>query len=107
MRFLVDASSGRAVVEEMPRAVDLAILERARAEARVIVTNDKDFGELAFRSGHAHAGVLLLRLRDESPANRVRVVASVLAGWAEWLTGSFVVATERGVRVRPARGPGG
>jgi hypothetical protein len=42
-----------------------------------VVTNDKDFGELAFRSGQLHTGILLLRLRDERGATRVRVVASV------------------------------
>ena len=69
------------------------------------ITNDKDFGELVFRSGQAHHGVILLRLHDERPANRVRVVKAVLEKWADRLAGSFTVATESGVRIRPARGP--
>jgi predicted nuclease of predicted toxin-antitoxin system len=115
MRFLVDASTGRAVVdflraeghdvlavvEWQPNADDAAILERAHGEDRVVVTNDKDFGDLAFRGGRAHRGVLLLRLNDESAANRVRVVARVVGGWGSVLPGSFVVATDDGVRVRP------
>ena len=89
----------------MPRADDPDVLARAAREDRVLVTNDKDFGELTFRGGKAHAGVLLLRLHDESPANRVRVVRAVLAQWADRLAGSFTVATENEVRFRPASGP--
>jgi predicted nuclease of predicted toxin-antitoxin system len=87
----------------MRSAVDEDVLERAFADNRVLVTNDKDFGDLIYRSGRAHAGVLLLRLQDESPTTRVRVVAAVLANWAEWLSGNVVVATERSVRVRHPR----
>ncbi|MDE2060433.1 MAG: DUF5615 family PIN-like protein [candidate division NC10 bacterium] len=44
------------------------------SEGRILVTNDKDFSDLVFRSGQAHQGVVLFRLHDESPATRVRVV---------------------------------
>jgi predicted nuclease of predicted toxin-antitoxin system len=66
------------------------------------VTNDKDFGELAFRSGQAYHGVLFLRLHDEKPANRIRVVRATLEQYADRLAGNFVVASEAGVRIRPA-----
>lgn len=114
MRFLVDESTGAAVAaclrnqghdvvavaETMPQAEDAAILASAAAEARIVVTNDKDFGELVFRSGQPHAGVLLLRLQDESAANRVQVVERVLQQLAGQLAGNFVVATETQVRIR-------
>lgn len=116
MDFIVDESTGAAVVEylrsvghdvvfvaeAMPQADDLHILDRAVSERRIIVTNDKDFGELVFRSGHRHHGVVLLRLHDESPANRVHVVKAVLEKHADRLAGRFTVATEDGVRIRPA-----
>jgi len=115
--FIVDESTGAAVVnylrsighdvlavaEAMPQANDQDILARAAIEKRILITNDKDFGELVFRSDQAHHGVLLLRLRDESPANRVRVVKAVLEQYADRLVGHFIVATETGVRIRPAR----
>jgi predicted nuclease of predicted toxin-antitoxin system len=90
-----------AVAESIPQASDSVILARAASEGRVVVTNDKDFGELAFRSGQAHAGIVLLRLRDESASNRVRVVTNVLERWAHRLPGSFTVATDGTVRIRP------
>ena len=116
MRFIVDESTGAAVVEflrslghdvlavaeSIPQAKDPVILDRAAAEGRILITNDKGFGELVFRSGQAHHSVILLRLRDESASNRVRMVRIVLEGYSDRLAGHFVVATERGVRIRPA-----
>lgn len=115
MRFMVDESTGAAVVqylrdaghdvlavaEEMPRADDADVLAQALKEDRVLLTNDKDFGDLVFLSGQPHGGILLLRLGDESAANRVRVVETVLEQHAARLTRSFTVATERHVRIRP------
>src|SRR5262249_10479621 len=116
MRFLVDESAGSAiaahlnalshdvlsVAQAMPQADDAAILARAAAESRIVVTNDKDFGELVFRSGQAHGGVVLLRLRDESAANRVRVMQAVLDQCGERLVSHFVVASETQIRIRAA-----
>jgi predicted nuclease of predicted toxin-antitoxin system len=116
MRFIVDESTGAAVVrylrdaghdvlavaEGMPQAPDPDILSEASDQRRILVTNDKDFGELVFRGGQAHSGVLLLRLQDESSANRVRVVRTVLERYASRLSSSFVVATDGYVRIRPS-----
>jgi len=70
--------------------LDLAI----QAEQR------QDFGELVFRGGFEHHGVLLLRLQDERPNHRAQVVASVLKEHAERLVGNFAVATEKSFRIR-------
>ena len=117
MKFLVDESAGASVAEYlrsvghdvtavatvMPKADDPDILGRATGEERIVVTNDKGFGDLVFRSGMGINGVLLLRLRDESAANRVRVVRSVLERYGDRLPGHFTTATEWSVRIRPAR----
>jgi predicted nuclease of predicted toxin-antitoxin system len=103
MRFIVDESTGAAVVEYlraaghdvlavaevMPQADDQAILTRAEDEPRTLVTNDKDFGELVFRSAHGHHGVVLLRLHDERPANRVRVMKAIMGQYLDRLPPQF------------------
>ena len=114
MRLIVDESSGTAVVvalrdkghdviavaDVLPRADDVRILEWASRERRVLITNDKDFGELALKRGHAHAGIVLLRLRDNRAQNRAQVAQAVVERWADRLPGAVTVATERGVRIR-------
>ena len=114
MRFLVDESAGTSislflqslahdvvsVADIAPQAADRDILARAVANDRTVVTNDKDFGTLVFRGGHPHRGVVLLRLQDESAANRVRVMANVLQQCNPILPNHFIVATEAHIRVR-------
>lgn len=117
--FIVDESTGAAVAEYLrdvghdvlavaeaiPQTPDEDILAKAANEQRILVTNDKDFGKLVYRSGRAHSGIVLFRLRDESVENRVRQMRLLLTRYAERLPGNFIVATEVGVRIRPARPP--
>jgi predicted nuclease of predicted toxin-antitoxin system len=117
MRLIVDESTGQAVLEYlreaghdvlavadvMPQANDREVLARAATDQRILITNDKDFGELVFRVRHPAPGVVLLRLHDESPANRVRTVATLLGQYAGRLADHFTVATEDRVRFRPLR----
>jgi predicted nuclease of predicted toxin-antitoxin system len=116
MHFIVDESTGSGVVEllrsgahdvlavseTMPQAQDQDILARAVREKRILVTNDKDFGELVYRSGQAHYGVVLLRLHDESPTNRVRILRALIDRYSDRLVQHFTVATEGSVRIRPS-----
>ena len=118
MKFLVDESTGKAVVdflktkghdvifvsESMPQADDQAILKRAMADKRILITNDKDFGELVFRIRQTHSGVVLLRLRDDHPSNRVGIVKILLEKYTERLMGNFSVATEKEIRIRTLPG---
>jgi len=115
VQFIIDESTGSAVVEcvrhaghdviavadILPQANDPAILTLASTQKRILITNDKDFGELVYRSGHQHHGVLLLRLHDESSKNRVRVVSATLNQCGERLVGNFTVATDSAIRIRP------
>jgi len=115
MRFVVDESTGRGVAEflrasgfdvtfvpeTMPSADDVDILSFAVREQRIVVTNDKDFGELVFRSGMQHAGVVLFRLDDESAANRVRMAKIAVERYGRQMAGCFVVVTEETIRIRP------
>ena len=64
-RWLASQSLDVAAVRDLdPGMADIAILALAAAEQRLVITMDKDFGELIVRSGQLHAGVLLLRLAD-------------------------------------------
>jgi predicted nuclease of predicted toxin-antitoxin system len=89
------------VSETTPGASDEAVLNAANAERRVLLTFDKDFGELAFRLGiRSTCGIILLRPRLKSPDYLARFVVDVLAQSIDW-EDHFSVAEEGQVRVVP------
>ena len=89
------------VKEIMRGSGDRAVLERAQAEQRLVVTFDKDFGELAFRFGlPAACGVVLFRLAGPTPeVDNARALA-VLESRSDW-TGHFATVTNDRIRIRP------
>ena len=78
---------------------DEAIVAKADREDRILITNDKDFGEQIYRDMKAHKGVVLLLLADERARSKVAVIQRLLDNYAEQLPDNFVVATEQHVRI--------
>jgi len=89
---------------DMPGEADDVILERAQNEERLVLTFDKDFGELAFRYGlPATSGILLFRLQTQSPEHVQRRVLDTFAERDDW-TGHLFVVEEHRIRIRPLPG---
>jgi len=84
-----------------PRMTDVAVLSWAAEEARVMLTADKDFGELGFVHKIACPGVVLIRVALAGESDRVNYVRSVWPRVLSRLLGSFVTITLSGVRARP------
>jgi hypothetical protein len=57
-------------------------------------------GELVFRLGRVHAGVVLLRLAGLSTTAKADIVAQVFVAHAAELPGSFAVVSPGVVRIR-------
>lgn len=78
---------------------DAVVLRRAHDEGRVLVTLDKDFGELVIVRGLPHSGLVRLvhlRARDQGPA-----VVEVCARFErELLAGAILTVHSDRVRVR-------
>jgi predicted nuclease of predicted toxin-antitoxin system len=119
MRFLVDECTGPAVAtwlrdngyetfsvyEQARGASDDWIIRKSADEDWILITNDKDFGEKAFRDNVAAESIVLLRLEDERATNKIHVLARLLEGFSQQLHGRFTVVTEKHVRfarTRPA-----
>jgi predicted nuclease of predicted toxin-antitoxin system len=117
MRFLVDECTGPAVAkwlrslhhdvfsvyDEALGLDDESIIEKANRENYVLVTNDKDFGELVFHMRKAHKGVILLRLEDERSENKIAVLNRVLDSSSDKLVNNFIIVTEKTIRIIEAR----
>ncbi len=77
---------------------DDEVIHKAYTENRILVTNDKDFGEKVYRERRPHRGVVFLRLEDERAENKIAVVQQLLDNHASRLPDRFVVVTETVVR---------
>ncbi len=114
MNFVADENIDRGVVERLradghqvdwiaevsPSASDEEVLRRAAGGPAVLVTEDKDFGELVYRRGMAHAGVLLVRLEGLDNPTKAEVVSRAVRDNAADLPGAFAVVSADSVRVR-------
>jgi predicted nuclease of predicted toxin-antitoxin system len=115
MKFLLDESADfplgdylkslghdvTVIARDYPHALkDREVLAIAQQEQRILITNDRDFGELIFRQKLPHAGVILFRLGREDLAVKERWLDLLLAQHSDDLSVSFLVVTTRGVRAR-------
>ncbi|HVA49512.1 MAG TPA: DUF5615 family PIN-like protein [Pirellulales bacterium] len=91
----------RYAAEERPGELDSQWLREAEAEQRLILTSDKDFGDLVFRDRLNSRGVVLLRLKDLSIERRLRRLEQCWSVVEANPSGCFIVITRQRVRVRP------
>jgi predicted nuclease of predicted toxin-antitoxin system len=88
------------VKEPMRSECDEVILARAQTEGWIVVTHDKDFGELAVRSRlPASCGVILFRLAGIDPQSDNRRILEALESRTDW-EGHFSVVTDDRIRMR-------
>lgn len=89
------------IKEAMRAASDEEVLARAQSDRRIVLTHDKDFGELAFKYGlPAECGVVLLRLSGTDPDSDNQRVLAALTSRSDW-EGQFTVVHHDRIRIRP------
>jgi predicted nuclease of predicted toxin-antitoxin system len=91
----------RSVAEEGPGLSDEEVAALCDRDERVLLTFDKDFGELVFRRGlSAGSAIVLFRLVPESPAEVSAILRSLMET-GTLVAGVFCVVTRERVRTRP------
>ncbi len=114
MKFLVDESVEYSVVnflrnlgydtysiaEQSPSIDDKYVLSIAYDEERILITNDKDFGELIYRLKLPHRGVILFRLWKENGDSKTKRLKQLIDKFSSKFPNRFVVVTENKVRFR-------
>jgi len=115
MKWLADENIERSIVawlrqinhdvlwaaESMPGTPDEVLLDVATDQARIVITNDRDFGELVFLLRRSAQGVLYLRLplfNETEKLNRLMTVWPIIE---QRLTGHFIVVSGLKLRIRP------
>jgi len=115
MKLVADESVDFAVVENLrneghevtyiaelsPSISDDEVLRIALEREAVLITADKDFGELIFRLGRAHQGVILIRLAGIPTQTKADIVARALSDHRDNIPGAFSVLSPGSLRIRP------
>jgi len=114
MNLLADESIDAAIVAELrsdghkvlyvtemsPSITDEAVLEVANRERLLLMTGDKDFGELVFRLRRVSHGVILIRLAGLSASLKTRIVSETIRKHGTEMPHAFTVISAGLVRIR-------
>jgi predicted nuclease of predicted toxin-antitoxin system len=115
MRFLADENVSRLVIERLrnrgldvvsisetrPGVPDKDVLAAANAEDCILITEDRDFGELVIRQNLGVRGLILLELDRLSNATEADKVTEVVSTHADKLLGNLLVIEPSRIRIRP------
>lgn len=86
------------VLEEMPSIEDKDVLDMAVKNDAILLTEDKDFGELIFRFRFPHRGILLIRSGNNK--NTISMVANAIVNHSQELYGKFSVIDDNRLRIK-------
>jgi len=104
VRLRADGHDVLWVRESCPGVSDAAVVELAASEQRVIVTFDKDFGDLAISGrGPNPAGVVLYRVSMQRPSALAATISATLASRDDW-RGHIAVIDDTRIRMRSLQG---
>lgn len=113
MKFLLDENIGKQVArllqnldhtalrirEINPGIPDYEVLALAVSEEAILITSDRDYGELIFKEKQPHTGVIYLRLEDESSDNKIRALKLVFSKYKD-IKGQFIRVKEKDGKFR-------
>jgi hypothetical protein len=99
VRELRDAGHDVLLTADVPRRSDHTLAGEASADSRILLTDDKDFGEIVFREGRVTSGIVLIRI----PPSRWRLMwpnlRDAISRHGEDLYKFFTVVEEGRIRV--------
>jgi predicted nuclease of predicted toxin-antitoxin system len=88
------------VLEMSPGISDSDVLDLANKASSILITSDKDFGELVFRQRRIHQGVILVRLQGQSSMTKASTLSAAVTDFGDQLPNSFSVVSSGMVRIR-------
>lgn len=99
-RLRADGHDVSYIAELDPGIDDDTVLRQSRVTNAILLTADKDFGELVFRQRQLHSGVVLIRLSGLTPGEKAGIVAAAFQSHGQAMRGQFAVVSERSIRIR-------
>jgi predicted nuclease of predicted toxin-antitoxin system len=98
--ILADSFDVYDISKQNKGASDESVLGIAEEKGAILLTADKDFGELVYRQGKVTAGVILTRLSGLANKSKAEMVKNVINKHIDILRGNFVVISRTGTRIR-------
>jgi len=90
-----------AVAEACPGSADEDVIDLARAYRRVLITEDKDFGQLVFAAAKETSGVIFIRFPQTKRSDLIPAILNLVSTRGESLFGHFVVVEPGRIRITP------
>ena len=99
-RLRMDGHDVSYIAEMEPGICDEIVLQKANQQEAMLLTVDKDFGELTYRQKLIHRGVVLIRLAGLSNQTKAELVAQALRDRGAEFVNAFTVISPGMIRVR-------
>ena len=80
---------------------DEDLLQMASEEQRILITNDKGFGDLIFLQKKLNVGTILFRVKGQRSEEKVKLMRKLLMGYREKLLNHYVIISKSKVRIIP------
>ena len=90
-----------AIAEDVAGIRDKDVLARSVEEGQILITNDKDFAELAFLQRSAATGIVLIRLPNAGSREKAAYVDAAVTELGDRLSGAMTVIEATATRRRP------
>jgi len=87
------------IIENNQGINDLEVLEFAKQIDCILLTGDKDFGEIAFRQNNYCKGIILYRLHGIENIEKAKIVCEVIQKYKNQLIDKFIVITKQRIRI--------
>jgi predicted nuclease of predicted toxin-antitoxin system len=114
MNFVADESVDRQIVDALreddhavlyvtemePGISDDEVLDKAEKGSAILITADKDFGELVFRQQRITKGVVLVRLAGLLPSKKAEIASTMIKKHLDAIQNAFSVISPNAIRIR-------
>lgn len=115
IRFIADVNVEKGIVDYLSgkghdvkwipsyncEIVDEMLLSIANDEKRILITNDKDFGELIFLQKKLSTGIILLRVKGQRVKDKLVMIKKLLQYYSDKIQNHFVIITNKKIRFIP------
>lgn len=89
------------IVDIDKRMSDIQVCKIADNEQRIVLSNDKDFGEIVFFQKKILYGIILFRVKGQNSLEKITLLEKLLDKYADKITNHFVIITKEKFRFIP------